>query len=112
MKAKEFSDEVEAMLAEAGFEPCFVRDLYDGDVIQIRRGSNDEIPTEMTVTELFLPGAIVRTGYGEAQWIGVLVDGRKVHCSYEGRFPLWRQPSALDGNESAAPFTVLPGREA
>lgn len=108
MRAKAFSDEVEQMLADAGFEPSFVRGLYDGDVIQIRRDADDEKPTEMTVTELFLPGAIVRTGYGDAQWIGVLTGGRKIHCTYDGRYPLWRLPSALDVpvDEGVTPFRV------
>lgn len=101
MRAKGFSDEVEQMLADAGFEPCFVRDLYDGDVIQVRRGVDDVAPTEMTITELFLPGVVVRTGYGEAQWIGVLPDGRKVHCTYEAKHPVWRQPRVHAADDQA-----------
>lgn len=101
MRATGFSDEVEQMLADAGFEPCFVRELYDGDVIQIQRGAADATPTEMTVTELFLPGAIVRTGYGDAQWVGLLTDGRKIHCTYDGRYPLWRQPRAHEAADTA-----------
>lgn len=106
MRAKAFSDEVEQMLADAGFEPCFVRDLFDGDVIQIRRGGDDATPTEMTVTELFLPGAVVRSGFGDAQWIGRLTDGRKVHCTYDAKYPAWRQPrepEAVDQNDLSAP---------
>ena len=100
MRVKGFSDEVEAMLAEAGFEPCFVRDLYDGDVIAIRHDVDAEKPTEMTVTELFLPGVVVRTGYGDAQWIGVLTDGRKIHCTYEAKHPAWRQPREPETDEA------------
>ncbi|MFC5268489.1 hypothetical protein ACFPJ1_40825 [Kribbella qitaiheensis] len=107
MRVTRFSDEVETMLAGAGFEPCFVRDLYDGDVIAIRRGTDDETPTEMTVTELFLPGAVVRTGYGDAQWIGVLAtDGRKIHCTYEGKHPAWRQPRTQEDGEQPGAVPV------
>jgi hypothetical protein len=95
-KQQGFSDETEAMLAEAGFEPCFVRDLYDGDQIAIRHDIDPEKPTEMTVTELFLPNIVSRTGYGDVQWIGVLPTGRKLHCSYSAKDPMWRHPSALD----------------
>lgn len=97
MRVQGFSDEVEEMLAEAGFEPCFVRDLYDGDVIQIRRNAADDRPTEMTVTELFAPRSVTLQGWGTIQWIGVLPSGRKIHCTYEAEHPMWRQPSALDG---------------
>lgn len=108
MRAKGFTDEVEAMLADAGFEPCFVRDLFDGDVIAIRHEIDPEKPTEMTVTELFLPGAVVRTGYGDAQWIGVLTAGRKVHCTYEAKYPLWRQPREHEASEAGHddPFRI------
>jgi hypothetical protein len=107
MRAKGFSDETEAMLAEAGFEPCFVRDLYDGDVIAIRHDIDPEKPTEMTVTELFLPGIIVRTGIGDVQWIGVLTSGRKIHCTYDAKYPMWRRPSALDKtDEDVYPFQI------
>ncbi|HEY3559687.1 MAG TPA: hypothetical protein VGL05_19595 [Kribbella sp.] len=101
MRSKAFSDEVEQMVVEAGFEPGFVRDLCDGDVISIRRGPDDEAPTEMTVTELFLPGIIVRTGIGDVLWIGVLTDGRKVHCTYDARHPVWRQPRSVEDNGQA-----------
>lgn len=101
MRAQGFSGEVEQMLADAGFEPCFVRDLNERDTIQIRRGADDATPAEMTITELFLPGAARRTGYGDAQWIGVFPDGRKVHCTYDVKHPAWRQPRAELTEESA-----------
>lgn len=107
MRATRFSDETEAMLTEAGFEPCFVRDLYDGDVIAIAHDVDPERPTEMTVTELFLPGVVVRTGHGDAQWIGVLTSGRKVHCTFEGKHPAWRQPRPPEDEQqetALAPF--------
>lgn len=109
MQETRFSDEVEAMLADAGFEPCFVRDLFDGDVIAIRHDVDPEKPTEMTVTQLFLPGVVVRTGYGKAQWIGVLTSDRKVHCSFDGKDPAWRQPRMPEdgGQPDAAPFPFL-----
>jgi hypothetical protein len=113
MRVTRFSDEVEAMLTEAGFEPCFVRDLYDGDVIAIRHDVDPEKPTEMIVTELFLPNMVTRTGCGDVQWIGVLPTGRKIHCSYDGREPMWRQPSALDGtSDGVAPLRAVFGRDA
>lgn len=99
MRETRFTEEVEAMLADAGFEPCFVRDFFDGDVIAIRHAVDPEKPTEMTVTQLFLPGAVVRTGFGDAQWIGVLTSGRKIHCDFEARDPAWRQPRMFEDGE-------------
>lgn len=102
-----FSDEVELMLNEAGFEPCFVRNLVEGNLIQIQRLPGDEKPTEMVVTDLFLSGTARRMNIGEAQWIGKLTDGRKIHCTYDVKIPVWRQP----GIEAAAPQPVWFGQE-
>ena len=83
----DFTDEQQEMLAEAGFEPCYVRNLSEGDSIAISHEANRDRPTEMVVSELWTgAGGVVR------HWIGVLPTGRKVHCGYNESFPCWRQP--------------------
>lgn len=82
-----FTAEQHGMLSEAGFEPCYVRDVTEGSVIAINHETNYGTPTEMTVVDLWV------TGGGNllviAHWIGVLPDGRKVHCAYNESYPCW-----------------------
>lgn len=114
MAAKGYDSAVQNMLAEAGFEPCFARDLVDGDEIAIRHETDPDSPTLMTITEFFRPGYVARTGIGHTQWIGVLpATGRKVHCDYRMEDPVWRQPRPESIEEPVEtipfPFSILEG---
>lgn len=87
-----FDNQQQEMLTEAGFEPCYVKDLRQQDTIAIDHAINREAPTEMVVTNLWYAD-----GGGSnviSHWIGVLPSGRKVHCAYGAAFPVWRTASA------------------
>jgi hypothetical protein len=83
-----FDSAQEEMLHEAGFEPCYIRDLNNGDTIAIDHRLNRDAPTEMVVEALWTsdggPGNVL------SHWVGVLTTGRKVHCTYGAAFPVWR----------------------
>jgi len=74
--------EIRDMLAEAGFEPCWIKDLANDDVISIEHVGK---LTEMTVTQLWQFSVVTK------KWIGVLTDGRKIHCSYATDYECWRR---------------------
>lgn len=84
----QFDSEQEVMLNEAGFKPCFVRDLVEGDTIAIDHRLNRDAPTEMVVTGLWRSDG--GGGFVLSHWIGVLSDGRMTHCTYGAAFPVWR----------------------
>lgn len=90
--AGNFDTEQQEMLHEAGFAPCFVKDLNEGDTIAIDHSINRDAPTEMVITNLWSTAGggslIIR------HWIGVLTNGRGVHCSYGAVFPVYRQAGA------------------
>lgn len=81
--------ELEQMLHEAGFRPCYVKDIAEGDTITIRRPSFSAPPTEMVVRNLW----DVRTSDGNVirHWIGDLPGGLSVHCTYGHAFECWRK---------------------
>lgn len=86
--AGNFDSEAQTMLHEAGFQPCWVRDLVEGDTIAIDHALNREAPTEMAVTSLWKSH-----GGGDnviSHWVGVLANGQMTHCSYGAAFPVWR----------------------
>jgi hypothetical protein len=80
------TEEQRAMLVEAGFETCWVRDIDEGDTISIEHEAYRDRLTEMKVTELWQYDTVKK-------WIGVLTDGRKVHCSYGIGYGCWKQTS-------------------
>lgn len=87
--AGNFESEQQEMLHEAGFVPCYVKDLSEGDTIAIDHAINRDAPTEMVVTSLWLSPS----GGGNviSHWIGLLSSGRGVHCSYGAAYPVYRQ---------------------
>ena len=90
--AGNFDSEQQEMLHEAGFRPCYVKDVVEGDTIAIDHALNREAPTEMVVTSLWKSH-----GGGDnviSHWIGVLGNGRMTHCSYGAAFPAWRHEKA------------------
>jgi hypothetical protein len=90
--AGNFENAQQEMLHEAGFQPCYVRDLGEGDTIAIDHAINRDAPTEMVVTSLWkTPGG---EGNVISHWIGVLSNGRMTHCSYGSAFPVWRHVKA------------------
>ena len=84
----QFDSDQEVMLHEAGFRPCYVRDLVEGDTIAIDHRLNREAPTEMVVTSLWKSPS--DGGNVISHWIGVLSNGHMTHCSYGAAFPVWR----------------------
>lgn len=91
----EFTDAQEEMLQEAGFEPCWIKDVTEGDTIAMEHRINREVPTEMVVQSLTKTNA--GQGIVLSHWIGVLPSGRKVHCSYGAMYPCWKQTSPKAG---------------
>lgn len=86
--AGQFAPEQELMLNEAGFQPCYIRDVVEGDTIAIDHRLNRDAPTEMVVTSLW-----TSHGGGDlviSHWIGVLGNGHMTHCSYGAAYPVWR----------------------
>ena len=90
--AGNFDNVQQEMLHEAGFRPCYVKDLNEGDTIAIDHALNREAPTEMVVTSMWKSDG----GGGNviSHWIGVLSNGCMTHCSYGAAFPVWRTTGA------------------
>lgn len=92
-----------------GFEPCFVRELVDGDTIAVEHPVKPGL-TEMTVNRIYRSASTIRSEMDDAQWIGTLTNGQQVHCSYRQYTPVWRMPNVIDtdtqDDAESAPFQV------
>lgn len=75
-------------LHEAGFTPCYIDDLREGDFIAIGHPSEPTGgPMKMTV------GRIIDEGHIR-KWIGELPDGMKLHCVYANGNDCWRRETS------------------
>jgi hypothetical protein len=88
------------MLQSAGYVPCLVKDLRDGDTVMIDHsvdreygeGSKPQMPTEMTVSGME-SDTINDDGSPRVllSWVGTLTrNGLKVHCRYHNRYECWK----------------------
>lgn len=103
------NEETLLMIHNAGFEPCLVQDLAEGDVILIDHALNrnytsdvssrNRMPTEMTVSNLRSAshpdhdedGRVIGV-FAIYTWVGLVNrNGLKVHCSYNGHYECWKQ---------------------
>lgn len=85
------------LIHEAGFVPCYVRDLAEGDVIMADHHLRHGLPTEMTVgpiTDSRMSDHHTPGGIPLRHWIGTLPSGLGLHCTFNAAIECWRKPSA------------------
>ncbi len=77
-----------AMLQKAGYTPCWVGDLTDGDEIALEHHLKPNQTTIMTVSASHQrPNS---GGPDLMRWIGTLPDGVQLHCAYAVTTECWR----------------------